>query len=134
MARGGGVGGRAGKAGTGTFAQSKMRLGLKRPRRPSKRLGMKPDATLKPDLALEHVLAAAVARRVTDGTVAAPTCRVMAYQAALEGFRLGISTSAQLLAELAAAADSESGESLRNAERQVRALPGDLAKYALKPC
>ena len=59
---------------------------------------MKPDATLKPDLTLEHVLAAAVARRVTDGTVAAPTCRVMAYQAALEGFRLGISTSAQLLA------------------------------------
>ncbi len=51
----------------------------------------------------------------------------MAYQAALEGFRLGISTSAQLLAELAAAADSESGKSLRNAERQVRALPGDLA-------
>jgi hypothetical protein len=88
---------------------------------------MKPDATPTLDLTLEHVLAAAVARRVTDGTVAAPTCRVMAYQAALEGFRLGISTSAQLLAELAAAADSESGESLRNAERQVRALPGDLA-------
>ena len=83
---------------------------------------MKPDA--KPDLTLEHVLAAAVARRVTDGTVAAPTCRVMAYEAALEGFRLGVATSAQLLAELAAAADSES---LRDAERQVRALPGDLA-------
>jgi hypothetical protein len=33
----------------------------------------------------------------------------------------------QLLAELAAATDSESGESLRNAERQGRALPDDLA-------
>ena len=117
----------SGKAGAGTFAQSKMRLGLKRPRRPPKGLAMKPDATPTPDLTLEHVLAAAVARRVTDGTFAAPTCRVMAYQAALEGFRLGISTSAQLLAELAAAADSASGESLRNAEWQVRALPGDLA-------
>ena len=85
---------------------------------------MKPDATLKPDLTLEHVLAAAVARRVTDGTVAAPTCRVMAYQAALEGFRLGISTSAQLLAERAV---NEDNELLREAERQVRALPGDLA-------
>jgi hypothetical protein len=83
---------------------------------------MKPDA--KPDLTLEHVLAAAVARRVTDGTVAAPTCRVMAYQAALEGFRLGISTAAQFLAERAAEEDSEL---LREAERQVRALPGDLA-------
>ena len=83
---------------------------------------MKPDA--KPDLTLEHVLAAAVARRVTDGTVAAPTCRVIAYESALEGFRLGVATSAQLLAELAAAADSEP---LREVERQVRALPGDLA-------
>jgi len=50
---------------------------------------MKPDATLKPDLTLEHVLAAAVARRVTDGTVAAPTCRVMAYESALQDFRIG---------------------------------------------
>ena len=83
---------------------------------------MKPDA--KPDLTLEHVLAAAVARRVTDGTVAAPTCRVMAYQAALEGFRLGISIAAQFLAERAVNEDSEL---LREAERQVRALPGDLA-------
>ena len=49
---------------------------------------MKPDATPTPDLTLEHVLAAAIARRVTDGTVAAPTCRVMAYESALEGFRL----------------------------------------------
>jgi hypothetical protein len=60
---------------------------------------MKPNATLKPDLTLEHVLAAAVARRVTDGTFAAPTCRVMAYESALEGFRLGISIAAQFLAE-----------------------------------
>ena len=90
--------------------------------------------SLKPDLTLEHVLAAAIARRVTDGTVAAPTCRAMAYESALEGFRLGISTSAQLLAELAAAADSESGESLRNAERQVRALPGDLPKPFTSHC
>ena len=85
---------------------------------------MKPDATLKPDLTLEHVLAAAVARRVTDGTVAAPTCRVMAYQAALEGFRLGISIAAQFLAERAA---GEGSELLREAERHIRALPGDLA-------
>ena len=85
---------------------------------------MKPDATLKPDLTLEHVLAAAVARRVTDGTVAAPTCRVMAYESALEGFRLGISIAAQFLAERAA---GEGSELLREAERQVRALPGDLA-------
>jgi hypothetical protein len=40
------------------------------------------------------------------------------------GFRLGIAASAQLLAELAAAADSEP---LREAERQVRALPDNLA-------
>ena len=61
---------------------------------------------------------------IRTGTVAAPTCRVMAYESALEGFRLGVATSAQLLAELAAAADNEL---LREAERQVRALPGDLA-------
>jgi hypothetical protein len=85
---------------------------------------MKPDATPTSDLTLEHVLAAAVARRVTDGSFAAPTCRVMAYESALEGFRLGVATSAQVIAELAAGDDSES---LRNAERQVRALPGDLA-------
>jgi len=36
--------------------------------------------SLKPDLMLEHVLAAAIAHRVTDGTFAAPTCRVMAYE------------------------------------------------------
>jgi hypothetical protein len=65
-----------------------------------------------------------VARHVTDGTVAAPTCRVMVYESALEGFRLGVATAAQLLAELAAA---DRSESLRHAERQVRALPGDLA-------
>jgi hypothetical protein len=85
---------------------------------------MKPDATSKPDLTLEHVLAAAVARRVTDGTFAAPTCRVMAYQAALEGFRLGISIAAQFLAERAA---DEGSEMLREAARQGRALPDDLA-------
>jgi hypothetical protein len=83
---------------------------------------MKPDATLKPDLTLEHVLAAAVARRVTDGTFAAPTCRVMAYESALEGFRLGISTAAQFLTERAAEEDSEL---LREAERQIRSLPDD---------
>ncbi len=70
------------------------------------------------------MLAAAIARRVTDGTFAAPTCRVMAYQAALEGFRLGISIAAQFLAEMAV---DEDNELLREAERQVRALPGDLA-------
>ena len=72
---------------------------------------------------LEHALAEAIAKRLTDGHAWALQCRVLAY-AALEGFRLGVVTSAQLLAELAAAADSES---LRNAERQVRALPSDLA-------
>jgi hypothetical protein len=40
----------------------------------------------------------------------------------------------QLLAELAAAPDSESGESLRNAERQVRELPGDLPKPFTSQC
>ena len=48
----------------------------------------------------------------------------MAYQAALEGFRLGISIAAQFLAERAA--DEGSGL-LREAERQVRGLPADLA-------
>ena len=85
---------------------------------------MKPDATLKPVLTLEHVLAAAIARHVTDGTFAAPTCRVMAYESALEGFRLGISIAAQFLAERAV---NEGSELLREAERQVRTLPGDLA-------
>jgi hypothetical protein len=85
---------------------------------------MKPDAVLKPDLTLEHVLAAAIARRVTDGTFAAPTCRVMAYQAALEGFRIGIATAAQFITEMAV---NEDNELLREAERQVRALPCDLA-------
>ena len=85
---------------------------------------MKPDATPTPDLTLEHVLAAAIAHRITDGTFAAPTCRVMAYESALEGFRLGISIAAQFLAERAA---DEGSELLRDAERQVRALPGDLA-------
>jgi hypothetical protein len=73
---------------------------------------------------LEHALAEAIAKRLTDGHAWAIECRVLAYEAALEGFRLGVAASAQLLAELAAAADSES---LRDAERQVRALPGDLA-------
>ena len=85
---------------------------------------MKPDAVLKPDLTLEHVLAAAIARRVTDGTFAAPTCRVMAYESALEGFRLGISIAAQFIAEMAV---NEDNELLREAERQVRGLPADLA-------
>jgi hypothetical protein len=85
---------------------------------------MKPDATLKPDLTLEHALAEAVAKRLTDGHAWAIECRVLAYQAALEGFRLGVATSAQLLAELAAA---DGSESLRHAEQQVRALPDDLA-------
>ena len=85
---------------------------------------MKPDATLKPDLTLEHVLAAAVARRVTDGTFAAPTCRVMAYEFALEGFRIGIATAVQFIAEMAV---NEDNELLREAERQIRALPSDLA-------
>ena len=48
----------------------------------------------------------------------------MAYESALEGFRLGISTSAQFIAEMAV---NEDNELLREAERQVRALPGDLA-------
>jgi hypothetical protein len=65
----------------------------------------------------------AIARRVTDGTVAAPTCRVMAYEAALEGFRLGIATAAQFLADLAT---GEGSELLRETERQVRALPDAL--------
>ena len=71
---------------------------------------------------LEHALAEAIAKRLTDGHAWALQCRVLAYEAAREGFRLGVATSAQLLAELAAAADSES---LRNAERHIRALPGD---------
>ena len=48
----------------------------------------------------------------------------MAYESALEGFRLGISIAAQFLAERAV---NEDNELLREAERQVRALPGDLA-------
>jgi hypothetical protein len=48
----------------------------------------------------------------------------MAYQAALEGFRIGIATAAQFIAEMAV---NEDNELLREAERQVRALPGDLA-------
>jgi len=70
---------------------------------------MKPDAPLKPDLTLEHVLAAAIARRVTDGTFAAPTCRVMAYES-------GGLPSRHL--------DSRS---IPRREGGVRALPGDLA-------
>ena len=56
--------------------------------------------------------------------LAAPTCRVMAYESALEGFRLGISIAAQFLAERAV---NEGSELLREAEEQVRALPDDLA-------
>ena len=48
----------------------------------------------------------------------------MAFEAALEGFRLGAATSAQLIAEVSA---NEDNELLREAERQVRTLPGDLA-------
>jgi hypothetical protein len=92
----------------------------------STRLYVTPQVTNRHHAACSAVASSpqAVARRVTDGTAVAPTCRVMAYESALEGFRLGVATSAQLLTELAAAADSES---LRDAERQVRALPGDLA-------
>ena len=85
---------------------------------------MKPDATLKPGLTLEHVLAAAVAGRLTEGTVAMGEHRDLAYQAALEGFQIGIATAAQFIAEMAV---NEDNELLREAERQVRALPGDLA-------
>ena len=49
---------------------------------------------------------------------------MVAYESALEGFRLGAATSAQLVAEMSA---NEDNELLREAERQVRALPGDLA-------
>jgi hypothetical protein len=73
---------------------------------------------------LERALAKAVAKRLTDSHPLALQCRLLVYEGALEGFRLGVATSAQLLAELAAAADSEL---LRDAERQVRALPDDLA-------
>jgi hypothetical protein len=44
---------------------------------------------------------------------------MMAFEAALEGFRLDAATSAQLIAEMAA---NEDNELLREAERQVRAL------------
>lgn len=43
-------------------------------------------------------------------------------QAALEGFQIGVATSAQLIAEVAVNGDSKV---LRDAERQVRALPGE---------
>jgi hypothetical protein len=48
----------------------------------------------------------------------------MSYQAALEGFRIGIATAAQFIAEMAV---NEDNELLREAERQVRGLPADLA-------
>ena len=78
---------------------------------------------MKPET-LDNALADAVARQLTNGHFMEVECRPVAFEAALMGFRLGIAVSAQLLAELAAAADSES---LREAERQVRALPEDLA-------
>ena len=73
---------------------------------------------------LEHALAEAIAKRLTDGHAWALQCRVLAYQAALEGFQIGIATAAQFIAELAV---NEDNKLLREAERQVRALPGDLA-------
>ncbi len=87
-------------------------------------VAMKPHASPKPDLTLEHALAATIARRVTDGTGDAFTCRAMAYEAALEGFRIGVATAAQVLAEMAADEDSKL---LRKAERHVRALPSERA-------
>jgi len=45
---------------------------------------------------LEHALAEAIAKRLTDGHAWALQCRVLAYEAAREGFRLGVATSAQL--------------------------------------
>lgn len=79
---------------------------------------MKPRAKLT----LEHALAAAIAGRLTEGTIAALDHRALAYQAALEGFQIGVATSAQLIAEMAADGD---GTALRDAERHVRALPGE---------
>ena len=79
---------------------------------------MKPRAKLT----LEQALAAAIAGRLTEGTVAALDHRALAYQAALEGFQMGISTAAQFVAELAVNGDSKV---LGDAERQVRALPGE---------
>ena len=60
---------------------------------------------------LEHALAEAVAKRLTDGHAWAPRAA-----SSLTKPHIGIATAAQLLAELAAAADNES---LRHAERQV---------------
>ena len=77
-------------------------------------------STAKPTL--EQALAAAIAGRLTDGTIAALDRRALAYQAALEGFQMGVATSAQLIAEMAV--DGDAGV-LRDAERQVRALPGE---------
>ena len=73
---------------------------------------------------LEHALAEAIAKRLTDGHAWALQCRVLAYQAALEGFQIGIATAAQFIAEMAV---NEDNELLREAERQVRGLPADLA-------
>lgn len=73
---------------------------------------------------LEHALAEAIARRLTGGNAKALQCRLLVYEAALEGFQLGILIAAQLLAERAAKEDSEL---LREVEQQVRAVPGDPA-------
>ena len=81
---------------------------------------MKPRAKLT----LEQALAAAIAGRLTDGTIAALDHRALAYQATLEGFQIGIATAAQFIAETAVNGDSGL---LRKLERQVRTLPDDLA-------
>ena len=50
---------------------------------------------MKPET-LEHALAEAIAKRLTDGHTWAIECRVLAYEAALEGVRLGVAASRRL--------------------------------------
>lgn len=69
--------------------------------------------------ALEHALAEAMAQRLTSDPETVQ-CRLLAYEAALEGFQLGIVVTSQFLAERAVKEDSDL---LQEVEEQLRALP-----------
>jgi hypothetical protein len=82
------------------------------------------------DKPLEEAVADTIAFDLIDGNVHVLDRRDLARRAALEAFRQAIELAAKTLADMAANHEL-SGEwtgaaSLREAERQVRTLPGDV--------
>lgn len=80
--------------------------------------------TTKPSATLECHISESIADYYVNGKVLVFDRRDLAQRAALDGFREGVAMARQVAAEMC---DHHDCELLREAERQIRTLPGDLA-------